>query len=80
MSGGRLESVWKVSKGCLECIYGLSEWYVACLDVSEEQVRTGLVRTGLFRTRLSQTGQVENFWDPKDFRTQNILDKKLCWT
>ena len=35
VSGGCLNGVWKVPGGCLKGIYGMSEWYVGCLDVSE---------------------------------------------
>ena len=35
-----------MSGGCQEGIYGKSKWCVGCLDVTEEQVRTGQVRTG----------------------------------
>ena len=35
LSGGCLEGVWRVFGGCLEGIYGISEWYVGCLDESE---------------------------------------------
>ena len=50
MSGGCLEGVsrvsvvCRVSQRCLEGIYGMSEWYVRCQDVSEGQVRTSKVR------------------------------------
>ena len=46
VSGGYPEGVLRVSGRCLEgvywClvgIYGMSEWYVRCLDVSEGPVR-----------------------------------------
>ena len=35
-----------MSEWCLEGIYGMSEWYVMCLDVSQGQVRTSQVRIG----------------------------------
>ena len=31
--------VWKISGGYLEEIYGMSDWYVSCQNVSEGQVR-----------------------------------------
>jgi len=50
--------VWKVSGGCLmgvwRGIYGMSEWYVGCLDVSEGQVRNGEVKIGQVRMRISR--------------------------
>ena len=33
-----------------EGIYGMPEWYVRCLDVSEGQVRTSQVRIGKVKT------------------------------
>ena len=40
MFGGCLEGVLRVFQMCLDGIYGMSEWYLRCLDVSEGQVRT----------------------------------------
>ena len=42
---------------CLEGIYGMSEWYVRCLDASEGQVRTCQVRIGIVGTGQIRTGQ-----------------------
>ena len=53
-----MEVAWTVSLGCLEGIYGMYEWYVGCLDVSDGQVRTGQVRIGQVRTGQVRTGQV----------------------
>ena len=39
-----------MSQRCVEGIYGMSKWYVRCLDVSEGQVRTSQVRIGKART------------------------------
>ena len=50
MPGGCLKRVLRVSHRCLEGIYGMSEWYVRCLDVSEGHVRTSQVRIGKIRT------------------------------
>ena len=50
VSGRCLKGVCRVSQGCLEGIYGLSEWYVMCLNLSEGQVRTNQVRIGKVRT------------------------------
>ena len=36
---------WLLSGGCLEGSYGMSEWYVGCIDDFEGQVRIGQVRT-----------------------------------
>ena len=44
MSGGCLAGVLKVSQKYLQGIYGMSEWYVMYLDVSEGQVRTSQIR------------------------------------
>ena len=46
VSGRCLKGVWMESQRCLEGIYGMSEWYVRCLDVSEGQIRTSQVRIG----------------------------------
>ena len=54
VSGGCLEGVLRVSKG----IYGISEWYMGCLDVSEGQIRIGQVRTDQVRSSQVRTGQV----------------------
>ena len=54
-----------MSGWCLEGIYGMSEWYVMCLDLSEGQVRTSQVRIGKVRAGLVRTGQdrcLENIW------------------
>ena len=54
-----------MSQRCLEGIYGMSEWYVMCLDVSEGQVRTSQVRIGIVRTSQVRTGQdrcLEGVW------------------
>ena len=63
MSGRCLKAVCRVSQKCLEGIYGMSEWYARCLDVSEgqvgtSQVRIGKVRTGHVRTCQVRTGPV----------------------
>ena len=52
-----------MSGGCLGDIYGMSEWYVECLDVSEGQngtcqVRIGQVRIGQVRIDPVRTGQI----------------------
>ena len=39
-----------MSGWCLEGIYGMSEWYVICLDLSEVQFATSQVRIGKVRT------------------------------
>ena len=57
MSGRCLKAVCRVSQRCLEGIYGMSEWYVRCLDVSEGQVRTSQIRIGKARTGQVRTGQ-----------------------
>ena len=68
ISCGCLEGVWKfsgeclagvlrVSQMCLNGAYGMSEWYVKCLDVSEGQVRTSQVRIGKTKTGQIRTGQ-----------------------
>ena len=59
MYGRCLKGVCRVSKRCLEGIYGMFEWYVRCLDVSEGQVRTSQVRIGKVRTGQVRTGQVK---------------------
>ena len=38
-SGGCLKGVWRVS---MVCANGMCEWYVGCLDVSEE--KSGLIK------------------------------------
>ena len=55
ISCGRLEGVWlegvsKVSGWCLEGIYGMSKWYVRCLDVSKGN--SGLVKLEQVKSRL----------------------------
>ena len=57
LSGRCLEGVSKVSGCCLEGFYGMFEWYVRCLDVSEGQVRTSQIRIGKARTGQVRTGQ-----------------------
>ena len=57
MSGRCLKAVCRVSQRCLEGIYGMSEWYVRCLDVSEGQVRSSQVRIGKARAGQVWTGQ-----------------------
>ena len=57
MSGRCLKAVCRVSQRCLEGIYGMSEWYVRCLDVSEGQVRSSQVRIGKARTGQVRAGQ-----------------------
>ena len=57
MSVRCLNAVSRVSQRCLEGIYGMSEWYVRCLDVSEGQVRNSKVRIGKARTGQVRTGQ-----------------------
>ena len=57
MSGRCLKAVCRVSQRCLEGIYGMSEWYVRCLDVSEGQVRSSQVRIDKVRTSQVRTGQ-----------------------
>ena len=57
MSGGCLAGVLKVSQKYLQGIYGMSEWYLRCLDVSEGQVKTSQVRIGKARTGQVRTGQ-----------------------
>ena len=44
VSGRCLKGFWRVSQRCVEGIYGISEWYVRCLDVSEG--KSGLVKLG----------------------------------
>ena len=41
-----------MSGWCLEVegIYGMSEWYMMCLDLPEGQVKINQVRTGKVRT------------------------------
>ena len=46
------------SHRCLEGIYGMSEQYVRCLDVSEGQVRSSQVWIGKISTGKIRTGQV----------------------
>ena len=49
----------------MEGIYGMPEWYVRCLDVSEGQVRSSQVRIGKVRTSQVRTGQdrcLEGIW------------------
>ena len=50
MSGRCFKGVCSVSQRYLEGIYGMSEWYIRCLDVYEGQVRTSQVRIGKVRT------------------------------
>ena len=57
MTGGGLGGVLRLSGRCLEGTYGMSEWYVRCLDVSQGQVRTSQVRIGKVRTGQVRTGQ-----------------------
>ena len=60
-----LKGVSKESGWCLDGIYGLSECYERCLDVSEGQVRTSQVRIGKVRTGQVRTGQdrcLEGVW------------------
>ena len=52
-----LKGVSKESGWCLEGIYGLSEWYVRCLDVSEGHLRTSQVRIGKVKTDQVRTGR-----------------------
>ena len=46
-----------MSGWCLEGIYGMPEWNVRCLDLSEGQVRRSQVRIGKARTGHVRTGQ-----------------------
>ena len=73
ISCGCLEGVWKLSGGCLagvlsRClkgIYGMSEWYVRCLHVSEGQVKTSQLRISKVRTGQVRTGSdrcLEGAW------------------
>ena len=53
------KGVWRMSpQRYLEGIYGMSEWYVRCLDVYEGKVRTSQVRIGQARTGQVRTGHV----------------------
>ena len=45
-----------MSGRCLKGIYGMSEWYVRCLHVSEGQVKTSQVRISKVRTGQVRTG------------------------
>ena len=61
MSGWCLKAVCRVSQRCLEGIYGMSEWHVRCLDVSEGQVMTSQVR--ICKVRTGQvSGCLEGDW------------------
>ena len=46
-----------MSGWCQEGIYGMPEWNVRCLDVSEGQVRTSQVGIGKVRTGQVRTGK-----------------------
>ena len=51
--------------GCLEGVYGMPEWYVRCLDVSEGQARSSQVRIGKVMTGQVKTGHgrcLEGVW------------------
>ena len=64
----------------MEGIYGMPEWYVRCLDVSEGQVRTSQVRISKVRSGQLRIGVWQVSGGCHIFWTQNLFDPKFFAT
>ena len=71
--------VCRVPPRCLEGIYGMSEWYVRGLDVSEGQVRTSQVRIGKARTGQVRTVQDRCVAGVLRVSGGYLLDVRMVW-